>query len=132
MDSLGDHVALILDDGQCKFAQPSSVVRVRGNRWELLRSRRAERDDVEAAGQLHRVVRLHRQHVPQSDGGGTDAACSWRERLGIAVDQLEESGLLVMSAGIAAMSGGCASQDAVQVMSERGIGLEPAREPAAE
>ncbi len=38
MESLGEKVALILDDGQCKFAQPSSVVRVFGNRWELLRA----------------------------------------------------------------------------------------------
>jgi protein-tyrosine phosphatase len=44
-------------------------------------------------------------------------------RLGRTVDQLEECGLLVMSAGIAAMSGGCASHDAIRVMSDRGIDL---------
>ena len=34
---LRDKVALILDDGQCKFGQPSSVVRVQDNHWQLLR-----------------------------------------------------------------------------------------------
>ena len=30
-------VAIVLDDGPCRFGQPSSVVLVRDNRFEILR-----------------------------------------------------------------------------------------------
>ena len=45
------------------------------------------------------------------------------EKLQIPIDQLEESGLLVMSAGIAAMAGGFASPDSVRVMQEMGLDI---------
>ena len=38
LDALGDRVDLVLDDGPCRFGEPSSVVRVEGNRYEILRS----------------------------------------------------------------------------------------------
>lgn len=44
-------------------------------------------------------------------------------RLGVEEAQLEDRGLLVLSAGIAAMSGGRASAEAIQVMAECGLDL---------
>ncbi len=38
LDALGDAVDLVLDDGPCRFGEPSSVVRVTGNRYEILRA----------------------------------------------------------------------------------------------
>ncbi len=43
--------------------------------------------------------------------------------MGVGLEELEDRGLLVMSAGIAAMAGGHASPEAVQVLSERGLDL---------
>ena len=37
LDALGDRVDLVLDDGPCRFGEPSSVVRVEGSRYEILR-----------------------------------------------------------------------------------------------
>ena len=45
------------------------------------------------------------------------------KRLGCKVEQLEERGVLVISAGIAAMAGAGASPEAVVVMAERGLDL---------
>ncbi|MFO7903219.1 MAG: L-threonylcarbamoyladenylate synthase [Planctomycetota bacterium] len=122
VDSLGDKVALILDDGQCKFAQPSSVVRVQGNRWKLLRA------GVLNASTLERLASFMILFVCTGNTCRSPMAAALMQRklagqLGISVDQLEERGLVVMSAGIAAMSGGCASHDAVEVMKERGLDL---------
>ncbi len=122
VESLGDQVSLILDDGQCKFAQPSSVVRVRGNQWELLRA------GVLNESTLRRLASYIVLFVCTGNTCRSPMAAHLMqrrvaERAGRPADQLEESGLLVMSAGIAAMSGGCASPDAVRVMSERGIDL---------
>ena len=37
LDALGDRIDLVLDDGPCRFGEPSSVVRVEGNRYKILR-----------------------------------------------------------------------------------------------
>jgi protein-tyrosine phosphatase len=58
------------------------------------------------------------------------------ERMGCLPDELEDRGVMVMSAGVAAMSGGRASPQAVEVMSRIGMDLslhetQPLTEPLA-
>ncbi len=120
LQSLGDDVALILDDGQCKFAQPSSVVRVQGNRWQLLRS------GVLNESTLKRLASFIVLFVCTGNTCRSPMAAAMMQqlvadKLGVDREQLEERGVLVMSAGIAAMSGGAASADAVGVMQQRGL-----------
>jgi protein-tyrosine phosphatase len=45
------------------------------------------------------------------------------EQLGCKIDELEDRGVLVQSAGIAAMSGGRAAEEAVETMKLRGLDL---------
>jgi protein-tyrosine phosphatase len=45
------------------------------------------------------------------------------QHLGCAVDELEQRGVIVLSAGIAAMTAGRASSEAVSIMAEHGIDL---------
>ncbi len=122
LDSLGDEVALILDDGRCKFAQPSSVVRVRGNSWELLRV------GVLNETTVRRLASYIVLFVCTGNTCRSPMAAALMQRLlakqmEIPADQLEERGLLVLSAGIAAMAGGYASRDAVCIMKEMGLDL---------
>ena len=49
-EAVGDDVALILDDGPCRYGQPSSVVRVTREKWEVLR------EGVVAEGTLRRLA----------------------------------------------------------------------------
>jgi tRNA threonylcarbamoyl adenosine modification protein (Sua5/YciO/YrdC/YwlC family) len=120
--ALGDKVALIVDDGPCKFSQPSSVVRVRQNHWELLR------EGVLNESTLRRLASFILLFVCTGNTCRSPMASAMMQhhlsrRIGVPVDQLEERGVLVISAGIAAMSGGHASPEAARVMQERGIDL---------
>jgi protein-tyrosine phosphatase len=122
LHELGERVELVLDDGPCRFGQPSSVVRVRENRYEVLRV---------GVVPERTLRRLSCTMVLLVCTGNTcrspmaEALCRkmLARRLGCPADELEDRGVIVASAGIAAMTGGCASPEAVQVMSEMGLDL---------
>jgi tRNA threonylcarbamoyl adenosine modification protein (Sua5/YciO/YrdC/YwlC family) len=122
VESLWNHVALILNDGQCRFGQPSSVVHVRANRWQLLR------EGVFNESTLKRLASFILLFVCTGNTCRSPMATllmqqRLADRLGVGLEELEDRGLLVMSAGIAAMSGGRASPEAVHIMADRGLDL---------
>ncbi len=121
-DSLGDDVHLILDDGPCRFGQASSVVKVDGDQYEILRAGVVPRETLD---------RLSNRLILLVCTGNTcrspmaEALCRRMiaGRLGCPVEELEDRGWLVMSAGMAAMSGGRASQHAIDAMAEAGLDI---------
>lgn len=120
--SLAQHTALILDDGPCKFGQPSSVVLVRGNHWQLLR------EGVLNESTLRRLASFILLFVCTGNTCRSPMAQLIMQqhlaaRLRIPAAELEDRGLLVLSAGIAAMAGGHAAREAIDVMAERGWDL---------
>jgi len=133
LDALGNGVQLVLDDGPSRFGQPSSVVHVEGVRWKLLR------EGVVPEKTLYRLSSLMVLFVCTGNTCRSPLAeAIFRkkvaERLGCGVDGLEDHGLTVASAGIAAMSGGRATPEAVQVAAEVGMdlslhGTQPLTEP---
>ncbi len=122
LDSLGDDVALILDDGPCKFGQSSSVVRVENNRLTVLRQ------GVVSEDTLHRLAGFMALLVCTGNTCRSPMAemlmrLRLAEKLGCGIDELDERGVIVESAGIAAMSGGGASVESIEVMKQRGLDL---------
>lgn len=122
IEALDDEVALVLDDGPCRFGQPSSVVRVRGNRYEILRVGVVPEKTLQRLSSLMLLLVCtgNTCRSPMAEALCRDVLA---RRLGCGVDELEDLGVIVMSAGIAAMTGGRASAEAVQVMSEMGLDL---------
>jgi len=120
--SLGDDVGLVLDDGRCKFSQPSSVVRVRGQSFQILRN------GVIVDATLRRLASFILLFVCTGNTCRSPMAEAlmrkrFADRLGCRLTDLEERGVMVMSAGIAAMAGGHATPEADQAVRAWGVDL---------
>jgi protein arginine phosphatase len=120
--SIGDSVDLILDDGPCRYGQPSSVVRVQNNRFEILRV------GVVAEGTLKRLASTMVLLVCTGNTCRSPMAeMLMRRRLAelkkCPIEDLDDHGLVVRSAGISAAAGCPASQESVMVMHSQGLDL---------
>jgi protein-tyrosine phosphatase len=133
LENLDDEVDLVLDDGQCRFGQPSSVVRVQGKRLDILRQ------GVVPERTLRRLSSMMILFVCTGNtcrSPMAEAICRdlLAKKVGCENAELDERGFLVMSAGIAAMMGGRASHESVYVMQQCGLDLtnhetQPLTEP---
>lgn len=120
--AFGDTIDLVVDDGPCRFGQPSSVVQVTGGQCKMLR---------EGVVPEHTLMRLSSLIVLFVCTGNTcrspmaELLCRdlAAKRLGCKLDQLDDRGVVVMSAGIASMLGGRASIEAVEILDELGLDL---------
>jgi protein-tyrosine-phosphatase len=122
VEALGDRVALILSDGRSKYAQPSTVVRVEGNRVHLLRSGVLSEAAVRRAASLM-VLLVCTGNTCRSPMAQAMFEQQIAARLGCSAADLEQRGVLVLSAGLSAVSGCAASPEAVQVMQHRSLSL---------
>lgn len=120
VDSLGDRVELVLDDGPSRFGQPSSVVRVSGNEYEILRNGVLPENTLVRLSHLM-VLFVCTGNTCRSPMAEALFRSMVAQRLGCSPEETEDRGVLVASAGVAAMTGGRASDQAVQVMSEMGL-----------
>ncbi len=122
VDAFGDEIDLVLDDGPCRYGQPSSVVRVNGNHYEILREGAVPEPTLRrlASMMVLFVCTGNTCRSPMAEGLFRKMAA---ERLGCTPENLEENGWTVMSAGVAAMTGGRASEPAAMVMHEMGIDI---------
>jgi tRNA threonylcarbamoyl adenosine modification protein (Sua5/YciO/YrdC/YwlC family) len=131
--ALGDELDLVLDDGPCRFGQPSSVVRVIGNRCEMLRQGVVPEKTVRRLCSLMvlLVCTGNTCRSPMAEAIGRSLLAA---RLDCGAEDLEERGVMVVSAGIAAMMGGGPSEGAIRVMDEVGLDIrdhetQPLTEP---
>lgn len=122
MQSLADDVHLILDDSRCQFGQPSTVVRVTGRGYQVLRAGVVTESTVHrlASFVLLLVCTGNTCRSPMSE---VLAKAQIAKRLNCPIDKLEERGVIVLSAGLSAMPGGRAATEAVEVMKQRGLDL---------
>ncbi len=122
VQAVGADVALVLDDGPCRYGQPSTVVRVKNNHFELMR------EGVVGESTLRRLANVLVLFVCTGNTCRSPMAellmrAQLAEVLKCNIEELESRGVIVMSAGVQAAPGCPPAQEAVQVMRERGLDL---------
>ena len=113
LDTFGNEIDLVLDDGRSKFGQASSVVHISDSRIEILRR------GVISDAALKRLASFIALFVCTGNTCRSPMAellmrHRIAEKLGCGIEELEDRGVLITSAGIAAMAGGRAAAEAVR------------------
>jgi len=120
--ALGDEIDLILDDGPSKFGQPSSVVRASSAGLELLRSGVINEQALRRLAS-YILVFVCTGNTCRSPMAEALMRRRVAEALKCSQTDLEEHGVMIVSAGISAHAGGQASPESAQVVKERGLDL---------
>jgi protein-tyrosine phosphatase len=122
VQSLGKHVGLVLDDGPCRYGQPSTVVRANGDAYECLR------EGVVPCSALERLASMVIAIVCTGNTCRSPMAEALlrrliAEKLGCKPEETEQRGVIVVSAGVSASPGGVAAPEAIEVMRQQGLDL---------
>ena len=121
-DRFGESVSLVIDDGPCRYGQPSSVVRICGEHWELMREGVVSRSVLNRlTGEIYLFVCTG--NTCRSPMAEALFRKFLSERLECSEEELVDRGYIVISAGLAAVNGIVASPEAVEVVAERGANL---------
>lgn len=122
VDALGDKIDLVIDDGPSKFAQPSSVVRVKDSTYEILREGVLNEQALRRLSEFM-VLLVCTGNTCRSPMAEMLLKKRVSEKKGCTIDDLDQKGIVIASAGIAAMAGGRPSREAVEVLSDIGLDL---------
>jgi len=132
VDQLGDRVDLILDGGPCQFGMASTVVYVTGTQIKVLREGSVNLDSVNRMSNFVGLV-VCTGNTCRSPMAEAIFKKLVAEKVGCDPDDLIENGIQIASAGIAAMAGSPAADQATQVMSEQGLEIgDHASQPISE
>ena len=132
IEALRDKVDLVLDDGPSRYGRPSSVVKVEGNEFTMLREGVVMKETLEQMTYFMALV-VCTGNTCRSPMGELILRRAIAKRMGCQEDQLRENGVAVRSAGVAAMSGGRPSQQSCEVMKNMGMDLsEHASQPVTD
>lgn len=122
VDALGSDVDLVLSDGRAKYARPSTVVRVVDNRLAVLRQGVMTDSAVRRCASPI-ILAVCTGNTCRSPMAQVLLQKRIADRLRCSMAELEQRGVMVLSAGVAATSGGRASLEAVQAMEQRSMDL---------
>lgn len=131
VQAAGTMVDLVLDHGPARYGQPSTVVKVSGEVWSVVREGIVTENALNrAAGQMFLFVCTGNTcRSPMAEGLFRHMLT---QRLKCRDDELVDRGYIVQSAGLAAGEGYPASPESVQILEERGIDLhEHSSQPAS-
>jgi len=121
-EQFGDRLAMIIDDGSCRYGESSSTVSVTDNIWELVDPGVVSEIMIRRlASEVYLFVCTGNTcRSPLAEGVFRKLLA---KRLECSEDDLADRGFVAASAGIAAMPGAAASPESVAVAAGAGIDL---------
>mgnify|MGYP002622489085 CR=1 FL=1 len=122
VEMLDEKVQLVLDDGRSRFGQPASVVRIDGNRYEVLRTGVVSPQVLKRMAS-YLVLLVCTGNTCRSPLAEVMLRRLIAKRLNCDDSQVADRGYEVMSAGLSAMNGGRASAESLSVAAEAGLDL---------
>ena len=133
LESLEDDVELVIDDGPSRYGQPSSVVQVDERGMKVLRQGVVPEPTLRRLSSFM-VLLVCTGNTCRSPMAEVLTRQLVADRLNCKLGELDERGVIIMSAGLAAMAGGRPSLEAVSVMKDMGLQLgdhesQPLTEP---
>ncbi len=122
LESAGEHLDVLIDDGPCRYRQPATAVEVRGESWTIRRPGLVSEELIreQLACLIVFVCTGNTCRSPLAE-----ALCKKRlaERLGCGIEELPARGYRVLSAGMAAHAGVPAADEAREVAQTLGADL---------
>jgi L-threonylcarbamoyladenylate synthase len=119
-------LGLVIDDGPTALGRPSSVVKVQGGHWEILREGALDKTTLtQLAGCW--VLFVCTGNTCRSALAEALFKKMLADRLGCRIDELPDRGFTIRSAGLAAFGGYPAPPEATEVARQRGADLSAHR-----
>jgi protein-tyrosine-phosphatase/tRNA A37 threonylcarbamoyladenosine synthetase subunit TsaC/SUA5/YrdC len=115
----GQSVALLIDDGRARYAQPASTIEVLEDEFRMVHPGIVSPETLRRLSSLM-VLFVCTGNTCRSPMAEAIFRSLMAERYGCRPEEVEEHGVVVASAGIAAWGGGRASANAVEAMREVG------------
>lgn len=118
----GSGLALVLDDGRTRYAQPATTVAIDADGVRVIRPGIVSEEMLRRLSSLM-VLFVCTGNTCRSPMAEALFRSMVAERLGCRPDEVDDHGVVVASAGLSAWGGGGASQGAIEAMAEMGADL---------
>lgn len=119
----GNLIDVIVNDGPCRIGQPSTVVRVEGNKSSILREGVVDHATLESMSHFLGLV-VCTGNTCRSPMGEALLRKQMAAKIGCQPDELEKHRINILSAGISALPGAPAAPQANEVMREFGLAID--------
>ncbi len=122
VQALGNKIDLVLDDGPSRYGQPSSVIRVTGREYEILRAGAVPEKALKRLASLM-ILFVCAGNTCRSPMAEVLCLQMLAQRFGCRIAELEDRGVIAASAGLSAYSGGRSAPEAEQTVAALGLDL---------